>query len=152
MNCFLKLIKLLTDDTYKVTLEEKEEGRGNRFSRNSDCSSGGDQIMVKINNHPKQMITGVKIVLYPYIPDQDLGNEQTFDPIVKEETFDGEPSETEISVNPAFSYRISVSYSTKYGYLNPSKNVTSPGEFERMMDHHLGKVSFNLSLNSEQSL
>ena len=55
------------------------------------------------------LITGVKITLFPYIPGQDLGNEQIFDSIVKEETFEGEPSETEITVNPAFSYRISVS-------------------------------------------
>ena len=122
----------------------KEEGSGNMFSRNSECTSGGDKIMMKINNHTDQLITGVKIVLYPYIPDQDLRKEQTFDPIVKEETFDGEPSVTEISVNPAFSYRISVSYSTNYGYLSPSENVTSQGEFETMMVTHLGKVSFNL--------
>ena len=100
--------------------------------------------MMKINNHIDQLITGVKIVLYPYIPEQDLGKEQTFQTIVKEKTFDGEPSVTELSVNPAFSYRISVSYSTKYGYLSPSENVTSQGEFERMMLTHLGKVSCNL--------
>ena len=105
--------------------------------------SGGNEITVKIINHPDELITGVKITLFPYIPGQDLGNEQIFDSIVKEETFEGEPSETEITVNPAFSYRISVSYSTKYGYLNPSENVTSQGELEIMMLTHLGKVSFN---------
>ena len=106
--------------------------------------SGGNEITVKIINHPDELITGVKITLFPYIPDQDLGNEQIFDSIVKEETFEGEPLETKITVNPALSYRISVSYSTKYGYLNPSENVTSQGELEIMMLTHLGKVSFNL--------
>ena len=89
------------------------------------------------------MITGVKITLFPYIPDQDGGNQQIFDPIVKEETFEEKPLTIEIPVNPAFSYRISVSYSTDYGYLNPSENVTSQGELEIMMLTHLGKVSFN---------
>ena len=133
--------------TYKVTLKElkgEDQVNENSFKRNSDCVSGGNEITLKIINHPDVLITGVKITLFPYIPGQDLGNEQIFDSIVKEETFEGEPSETEITVNPAFSYRISVSYSTKYGFLNPSENVTSQGELEIMMLTHLGKVSFNL--------
>ena len=136
-------MKLLTAEEYRVKLKEKASGTGDRFHRNSGCDSGGDKITVTINNHDDELITGVKITFYPYIPDQDLGNEQIFDSIVKEETFEGEPLETKITVNPAFSYRISVSYSTKYGYLNPSENVTSQGELEIMMLTHLGKVSFN---------
>ena len=154
---------MLTNETYKVTLKElkgEEQDNQNSFKRNSDCMSGGNEITVKIINHPDELITGVKITLFPYIPGQDLGNEQIFDSIVKEETFEeeqqifdsivteetfeGEPLETKITVNPALSYRISVSYSTKYGYLNPSENVTSQGELEIMMLTHLGKISFNL--------
>ena len=96
-----------------------------------------------INKHADEFITGFKIILYPYIPDQDLGKEQSFNPIVREDEFDSRNEiVTQITVNPAVSYRISVAYSTEYGYLNPSKNVTSEGEFERMMLSHLGMVLF----------
>ena len=136
-----QLVKLLTAEEYRVKLKEEEGGTQNRFHRNSGCYSGGDQIAVTINKHADEFITGFKIILYPYIPDQDLGKEQSFNPIVREDEFDSRTEiVTQISVNPAVSYRISVAYSTEYGYLNPSKNVTSEGEFERMMLSHLGKV------------
>ena len=60
---------------------------------------------------------------------------------MKEETFnedDSIPTTTVVDVNPEFSYLISVSYSTKYGHLSPSKNVTSYGEFEMMMTKRIG--------------
>ena len=136
-----QLIKLLTAKEYRVKLKDEKDGTENRFHRNSGCYSGGDQIAVTINKHADEFITGFKIILYPYISDQDLGKEQTFNPIVREDEFDSRTEiVTQISVNPAVSYRISVAYSTEYGYLNPSKNVTSEGEFERMMLSHLGKV------------
>ena len=138
-----QLVKLLTANEYRVKLQEEEDGTENRFHRNSGCYSGGDQVTVTINKHADELITGVKIIFYPYIPDQDLGKEQTFNPIVREKKFDSRTEiVTQISVNPAVSYRISVAYSTQYGYLSPSENVTSPGEFERMMLSHLGMVSF----------
>ena len=140
-------MKLLTAEKYRVKLKEEESGTGNRFHRNSDCYSGGDKITVAINDHDDELITGVKITFYPYIPDQDLGKEQTFQPIVREDEFNrGIQSEivTQITVNPAVSYRISVMYSTQYGYLSPSKNVTSTGELERMMISHLGNVSLSV--------
>ena len=138
-----QLVKLLTAEEYKVKLQDEEGGTDNRFHRNSGCYSGGDQLTVTINKHADELITGVKIMFYPYIPDQDLGKEQSFNPIVREDEFDSRSAiVTQITVNPAVSYRISVAYSTEYGYLNPSKNVTSEGEFERMMLSHLGKVLF----------
>ena len=140
-------MELLTSDDYKVKLKEEEGDRtGNTFHRNSGCDSGGDQITVNITNHDDELITGVKIIFYPYIPDQDLGKEQTFPPIVREDEFDRQLKSgivTQITVNPAVSYRISVMYSTQYGYLSPSKNVTSTGELERMMISHLGMETFN---------
>ena len=143
-----QLVKLLTAEEYSVQLKDEEGGSENRFHRNSGCYSGGDQLTVTINKHADELITGVKIIFYPYIPDQDLGKEQTFNPIVREDEFDSRTEIiTQITVNPAVSYRISVAYSTEYGYLNPSKNVTSEGEFERMMLSHLGLISlYNLSL------
>ena len=101
-----------------------------------------------INKHADELITGFKIIFYPYIPDQDLGKEQTFNPIIREKKFDSRTEiVTQITVNPAVSYRISVAYSTKYGYLNPSVDVTSTGEFERMKLSHLGLISrYNLTL------
>ena len=137
------MVELLTAEEYRVQLKEEEDGTDNRFHRNSGCYSGGDQITVTINKHTDELITGFKLIFYPYIPDQNLGKEQTFQPIVREEEFDSRTEiVTQISVNPAVSYRISVAYSTQYGYLSPSKNVTSSGEFERMMLSHLGMVSF----------
>ena len=138
-----QLVKLLTAKEYKVKLQDEEDGTDNRFHRNSGCYSGGDQITVTINKHADEFITGFKIIFYPYIPDQDLGKEQTFNPIVREDEFDSRTEiVTQITVNPAVSYRISVAYSTEYGYLNPSEHVTSEGEFERMMLSHLGMFSF----------
>ena len=138
------MVELLTAEEYRVQLKEEEGGTGNRFYRNSGCYSGGDQITVTINKHADVLITGVKIIFYPYIPDQNLGKEQTFNPIVREEEFDSRTEiVTQISVNPAVSYKVSVAYSRQYGYLSTSENVTSPGEFERMMLSHLGMVSSN---------
>ena len=135
---------MLTAEEYRVKLKEEESGTGNRFHRNSDCYSGGDKITVAINNHDDELITGVKITFYPYIPDQDLGKEQTFQPIVRERKFDSRTyTVSQITVNPAVSYRISVTYSTQYGYLSPSESVTATGELERMMLSHLGVYTFN---------
>ena len=133
------MIEFLTSDSHKIILEE---GTGSFFKRNSDSFSGGDEITVEIQNPDKQFVSGVKITLFPFIPDQGFGKDQVFNPIVKEKHFDTRnstiPILSEIPVNPAFSYRISVSYSTKYGYLSPSENVTSPGEFQKMMEKHVG--------------
>ena len=117
-----------------------EEEDGNILERNSDCSGGGDKITVTIQESQSQYIEGFKITLIPYVPDQDFREDQFFEPIEKEEIFDGKNKETkcEIAVNPEFSYLISVAYFTKYGYLSPSKNVTSKGEFEKMMEKHVG--------------
>ena len=137
-------MKLLTAEEYRVQLQEEEGTEtGNTFQRNSDCYSGGDQITVNISKHADNLINGVKITFYPYIPDQDLGKEQIFQPIVRERKFDSRTyTVSQITVNPAVSYRISVAYSTEYGYLNPSKNVTATGELERMMISHLGMDTF----------
>ena len=132
------MIEFLTSEEYNVNFQKD----GNTFERNSDCFAGGDKITVTIGNPQKDFVTGVKIILIPYIPDQDFGRDQLFEPIEKEETFDEydktRPSISKIAVNPEFSYLISVAYFTKYGYLSPSKNVTSKGEFEKMMEKHVG--------------
>ena len=132
------MIEFLTSEEYNINFKKD----GNKFERNSDCSDGGDKITVTIENPEKDFVTGVKIILVPNIPDQDFGRDQFFEAIEKEETFDEnditKPSISTIAVNPEFSYRLSVAYITKYGYLSPSVNVTSEGEFEKMMEKHVG--------------
>ena len=132
------MIKLLTSEEYHINFQKD----GNKFERNSGCSDGGNEITVTIANPDKDFVTGVKITLIPYIPDQEFGRDQFFEPIEKEDTFDEndktKPSISSLSVNPEFSYLISAAYITKYGYLSPSDNVTSMGEFEKMMEKHVG--------------
>lgn len=128
---------LLTSDEYKIRLQKD----GNKITRNSDCSNGGDEITVSIQNPDKEFVIGVKIVMIPFVQEQELGKDQFFEPIETLKNFDNDKSIPVIStipVNPEFSYHVSVAFSTKYGHLNPSENVTIHGEFGRMMTKHVG--------------
>ena len=132
------MIELLTSEEYNINFQKD----GYKIERISDCSHGGNEITVTIANPLKDFITGVKITLIPYIPDQEFGRDQFFEPIEKEETFDENDKTNHsislLSVNPEVSYLISAAFITKYGYLSPSENVTSKGEFEKMMETHVG--------------
>ena len=92
--------------------------------------------MLFVTNPRDQFIIGIKVTLIPFIPDQDLGNTQYLDGLEFYQDFDPYESGIEVSysVVPEYSYNVSVAFNTEYGTLNPSDNVTSKGEFERMMD------------------
>ena len=113
------------------------EADPNYVTRNSNCNFGGDNLTIYVNN-PRdtyKFITGIKITLIPNVPDQDLGKTQYFDRLEYYEDFDPVKKGVEVTypVVPEYSYLVSVAFNTEYGSLTPSDNVTSKGEFERMM-------------------
>ena len=133
---------LLSDEKYKINLQ----GGGNSVTRdsNSDCSGAGNRITVTISNPNEKYITGVKIFLYPHVPEQNVGKDQIFKTVEREERFASKKSiSSEFSANPSYSYHVSVAFTTKYGHLTPSDNYTSVGEFQWMMDSHVGCYVLN---------
>ena len=124
-----QLHELLTADKYLIASEDLV------VQRNSECEFGGDKMTVTIKNPEDEIITGVELLLTPYIPNQDLGQSKFFSQIKKEEVFtDDSQLIVNVPVNPEYSYLIAASYKTKYGKLRPSENVGELGEFEHMMD------------------
>ena len=113
---------------------------GNYFVRNSDCTSGGEKITINIERPVNHFVTGIKVVLIPFVPEQDVRKDAFLTPLEKRENFKKISSKINCNfkVNPEFSYLISVAFTTDYGQLTPSDNVTSPGEFERMMKSNIG--------------
>ena len=127
---------LLTEDKYILDMKENE----NYISRNSDCNRGGDNITIKISN-PKDefnFISGVDIIITPYIPNQILGKPKILTEIKLEEDFENynerEGIKISIPVVPEYSYKISGAYKTRFGRLTTSPEVVVPGEFENMMN------------------
>merc|ERR1719308_714512 len=137
-----KLDALLSEEKYKINLQK--DGNAVTRNSNSDCTAAGSRITVTISNPNEKYITGVKIFLFPHVPEQNIGQDQFFKTIEREESFDSQESiSADFSVNPSYSYHVSVAFTTKYGHLTPSDNYTSVGEFQWMMDSHVGCFVLN---------
>ena len=122
------------------------EENGNTFTRNSNCTFGGDLLTFSIKKPGNIFIIGISLQIFPYIPDQNLGENQNFETIIVNKDFKT-LNEVTITIKavPEYSYTISGSYTTDFGTLSPSRNHSSPGEFERLLqgvgcyirsDHH----------------
>ena len=90
----------------------------NHVSRNYDCSFGGDRLTIYVKNprDPHHFITGIKVTLIPYVPNQDLKRTQYYEKLKYTETF--VPSKEGINVTyqdlvPEYSYLVSVAFNTE---------------------------------------
>ena len=122
------------------------EENGNTYTRNSNCTFGGDLLTFSIKKPGNSFIIGISLQIFSYIPDQNLGENQNFETIIVNKDFKT-LNEVTITIKavPEYSYTISGSYTTDFGTLSPSRNHSSPGEFERLLqgvgcyirsDHH----------------
>ena len=85
------MIDLLKNDLYNIKLEEmynEDNHEGNYFRRNSDCFSGGDKITINIERPVNHFVTGIKVVLIPFVPEQDIRKDAFFTPLEKRENFE----------------------------------------------------------------
>ena len=90
----------------------------NHLSRNSACNFGGDTLTGYVKNprDPHNLITGIKVILIPYVPNQDLEKTQYYEKMEFTETF--VPSKEGINVTypdlvPEYSYLVSIAFNTE---------------------------------------
>ena len=64
-----------------------------------------------------------------------MGHSEMFDNFTIQKYFNGDDKISgTIPVIPEFSYHVSGFFTTDFGDLRPSKNISFPGEYERMME------------------
>ena len=108
---------------------------GNNLFRNLNCTFGGDKIKIQIKNPRIAHIVGIKIHIYPYVPKQLNEEAQVFKNTTLTEDFMDQPEIIiKLDVIPEYSYNLSVSFNCQFGSLPGSKNITSKGEIERMIN------------------
>ena len=110
--------------------------------RSSDCINGGSHITISISNPEEDLsgedkiITGVELVVKPYIPDQNQGKSQEFQEEHLHYEFDNFVKggiNVTVTVIPEYSYKIYGYFKADFGRLRPSEEVHLPGEFEHLM-------------------
>ena len=122
---------MLTSSLHKLQFEDNE----NSISRNSNCSYGGNGLNIKIKKHKNMstQVTGVKLSIIPYIPNQIFDRAQYFDKIEILEDFNNDEINISLDIMPEYSYLISGAYNSHIGSLSSSRNYSLPGEIERML-------------------
>ena len=91
-------------------------------------------LVLKRDETMSQYISGVSVILIPFIPDQSSGQTEYFDKIEMTGRFNQEGElNLDIDISPEFSYLVSGSYESRFGRLKSSRNTSLSGEIERMM-------------------
>ena len=124
---------LLTDERYKLNFDKN----GNTVTRNTKCLSGGNLITIFVTNPRAEYVVGIELDIIPYIPQQNLGQNEYFPAMKITEKFENFKKQSGInitvSLKPELSYYVSGSFQTPFGRLMPSKNISISGEFESLM-------------------
>ena len=143
---------MLTEPKYILDLENNR----NHISRNSDCFNGGKEMNIFITNPREPEITGLRLFLTPFVPNQNLGLDYEFKNIVLEDDFkyfdDQHGIKLTASLIPEFSYKISGSFKTDFGFLSASDELILQGEFGNMMKKVGCYIRHNYVIKNASSL